>query len=136
MGWREVLLSSLGMVHYLVPFVTLYQRLSSGDWISTMLRSVFFLFFAAPNIVSLVWYSISNSFDTGATSCFGTLPPMTAVLCLKRWTLADDTGRLLAPFGQHEQLGVNMRKVEYICRKRHIKEANLRGLEATGGREE
>ncbi|KAL2496788.1 S-type anion channel SLAH4 [Forsythia ovata] len=70
MGWREVSVSSLGMVHYLVPFVTFYQRLSGGDRIPAMLRPVFFLFFAAPSMASLAWYSISGSFDTSLKMMF------------------------------------------------------------------
>ena len=52
MGWREsaVCLFSLGMVHYLVLFVTLYQRLSGGDRLPALLRPVFFLFLAAPAV--------------------------------------------------------------------------------------
>ncbi|KAG8377865.1 hypothetical protein BUALT_Bualt08G0077900 [Buddleja alternifolia] len=72
MGWNEVsvFLFSLGMVHYLVLFVTLYQRLSGGDRLPAMLRPVFFLFFAAPSVASLAWYSISGSFDTGSKMLF------------------------------------------------------------------
>ncbi|CAI9753406.1 unnamed protein product [Fraxinus pennsylvanica] len=71
-GWQEisVFLFSLGMVHYLVLFVTLYQRLSGGDRIPAILRPVFFLFFAAPSIASLAWYSISGSFDTSSKMLF------------------------------------------------------------------
>ncbi|KAF4358305.1 hypothetical protein F8388_014575 [Cannabis sativa] len=65
MGWREsaVGLFSLGMVHYLVLFVTLYQRLAGGDRLPAMLRPVFFLFFAAPSMASLAWESIVGDFD-------------------------------------------------------------------------
>lgn len=72
MGWREVsiFLFSLGMVHYLVLFVTLYQRLSGGDRIPAMLRPVFFLIFAAPSVASLAWYSIAGRFDTAAKMLF------------------------------------------------------------------
>ncbi|XP_062100680.1 S-type anion channel SLAH4-like [Humulus lupulus] len=65
MGWREsaVGLFSLGMVHYLVLFVTLYQRLAGGDRLPAMLRPVFFLFFAAPSMASLAWESIVGAFD-------------------------------------------------------------------------
>ncbi|KAL2249765.1 UNVERIFIED_CONTAM: S-type anion channel SLAH1 [Sesamum indicum] len=72
MEWREVsvFLFSLGMVHYLVLFVTLYQRLSGGDRLPAMLRPVFFLFFAAPSVASLAWYSISGSFDTPSKMLF------------------------------------------------------------------
>ncbi|CAK8569057.1 unnamed protein product [Lathyrus sativus] len=66
MGWKEcaVCLFSLGMVHYLVLFVTLYQRFSGGDRVHVMLRPVLFLFFAAPGVASLAWESIVGDFDT------------------------------------------------------------------------
>ncbi|XP_057435014.1 S-type anion channel SLAH4-like [Lotus japonicus] len=66
MGWKEsaVCLFSLGMVHYLVLFVTLYQRLSGGNRLPVLLRPVFFLFFAAPGVASLAWGSIVGGFDT------------------------------------------------------------------------
>ncbi|KZV18849.1 hypothetical protein F511_08655 [Dorcoceras hygrometricum] len=72
MGWREVstFMFSLGMVHYLVLFVTLYQRLSGGDRLPAMLRPVFFLYFAAPSVASLAWYSIAGRFDTPAKMLF------------------------------------------------------------------
>lgn len=72
MGWREsaVCLFSLGMVHYLVLFVTLYQRLSGSDRLPAMLRPVFFLFFAAPSMASLAWESIAGAFDMGSKMMF------------------------------------------------------------------
>lgn len=72
MGWIEisVFLFSLGMVHYLVLFVTLYQRLPGGDCLPAMLRPVFSLFFAAPSVASIAWYSINGSFDTAAKMLF------------------------------------------------------------------
>ncbi|KAI9113190.1 hypothetical protein K1719_015715 [Acacia pycnantha] len=72
MGWREsaVCLFSLGMVHYLVLFVTLYQRLSGGDRLPVRLRPVFFLFFAAPGVASLAWESIVGDFDTASKMLF------------------------------------------------------------------
>ncbi|XP_011006456.1 PREDICTED: S-type anion channel SLAH1-like [Populus euphratica] len=72
MGWREsaVCMFSLGMAHYLVLFVTLYQRLSGGNSLPTMLRPVFFMFFAAPSVASLAWDSISGSFDYPAKMLF------------------------------------------------------------------
>lgn len=49
MGWREsaMCMFALGMAHYIVLFVTLYQRLecSGGSALPAMLRPVFFLFF-------------------------------------------------------------------------------------------
>lgn len=72
MGWREtaVCLFSLGMVHYLVLFVTLYQRLSGGDRLPAILRPVFFLFIAAPSAASLAWESITGAFDMGSKMMF------------------------------------------------------------------
>ncbi|XP_054782133.1 S-type anion channel SLAH1-like [Prosopis cineraria] len=65
MGWREsgLCIFSLGMAHYLVLFVTLYQRLAGDNSLPAMLRPVFFLFFAAPSVASLSWHSISGKFD-------------------------------------------------------------------------
>ncbi|KAE8690346.1 S-type anion channel SLAH1 [Hibiscus syriacus] len=72
MGWKESAIGffSLGMVHYLVLFVTLYQRLSGTDRLPSMLRPVFFLFFAAPSMASLAWQSIAGSFDTASKLLF------------------------------------------------------------------
>ncbi|KAK4286279.1 hypothetical protein QN277_002858 [Acacia crassicarpa] len=65
MGWREsgLCMFSLGMAHYLVLFVTLYQRLAGDNSLPAMMRPVFFLFFAAPSVASLSWHSISGKFD-------------------------------------------------------------------------
>ncbi|OMO87489.1 C4-dicarboxylate transporter/malic acid transport protein [Corchorus capsularis] len=72
MGWKEsaVCLFSLGMVHYLVLLVTLYQRFSGSDKLPAMLRPVFFLFFAAPSVASLAWESITGAFDTASKMLF------------------------------------------------------------------
>lgn len=74
MGWRECALCmfSLGMAHYLVLFVTLYQRLagSACNNLPAMLRPVFFLFIAAPSMASLAWVSISGKFDNAAKMLF------------------------------------------------------------------
>ncbi|KAJ8446343.1 hypothetical protein Cgig2_005874 [Carnegiea gigantea] len=72
MGWHEtaMVLFSLGMVHYLVLFVTLYQRLSGTNTLPAMLRPVFSLFFAAPAVASLAWAAISGRFDTPAKMLF------------------------------------------------------------------
>ncbi|WCJ37541.1 S-type anion channel SLAH1 [Euphorbia peplus] len=72
MGWNEIsiCLFSLGMTHYLVLFVTLYQRLSGGRCLPTMLRPAFFLFIAAPSVASLAWDSICGSFDNFAKMLF------------------------------------------------------------------
>ncbi|MBA0748172.1 hypothetical protein Gogos_005020 [Gossypium gossypioides] len=72
MGWKEsaVCMWSLGMVHYLVLFVTLYQRLSGQNSLPTILRPTFFLFFAAPSMGSLAWNSITGTFDTTSKMLF------------------------------------------------------------------
>ncbi|MCL7030385.1 hypothetical protein MKW94_015641 [Papaver nudicaule] len=65
MGWKEsaICMFSLGMAHYLVLFVTLYQRLAGRDRLPDMLNPVLFLFFATPSWASLAWYSITGTFD-------------------------------------------------------------------------
>ncbi|KAB2082448.1 hypothetical protein ES319_A05G197500v1 [Gossypium barbadense] len=72
MGWNEsaICFFSLGMVHYLVLFVTLYQRFSGTDLLPTMLRPALFLYFAAPSMASLAWQSIAGSFDTASKMLF------------------------------------------------------------------
>lgn len=72
MGWMEsaVCLFALGLAHYLVLFVTLYQRFSGSDRLPALLRPVFFLFFAAPSMASLAWDSISGSFDKPSKMLF------------------------------------------------------------------
>lgn len=72
MGWKEsaVCMFSLGIAHYLVLFVTLYQRLSGNDTLSAMLRPVFFLFIGAPSVASFAWNSISGKFDCASKMLF------------------------------------------------------------------
>nr|DAD20435.1 TPA_asm: hypothetical protein HUJ06_021898 [Nelumbo nucifera] len=72
MGWKESALCmfSIGMAHYLVLFVTLYQRFSGRERIPATLRPVFFLFFATPSMASLAWESISGNFDTPSKMFF------------------------------------------------------------------
>ncbi|XP_072984894.1 S-type anion channel SLAH1-like [Typha latifolia] len=72
MGQREsaVCMFSVGIAHYLVLFVTLYQRFLGNDSLPAMLRPVFFLFFAAPSMASLAWHSISSNFDTPCKMLF------------------------------------------------------------------
>ncbi|KAF7851052.1 hypothetical protein BT93_L4675 [Corymbia citriodora subsp. variegata] len=72
MGCREsaICMFSIGMMHYLVIFVTLYQRLAGNKGLPVNLRPVFFLFIATPSMASLTWYSISGSFDDSAKMLF------------------------------------------------------------------
>uniref|UniRef100_A0A7N0RJS1 Uncharacterized protein n=1 Tax=Kalanchoe fedtschenkoi TaxID=63787 RepID=A0A7N0RJS1_KALFE len=73
MGWREVaiFMFALGMTHYLVLFVTIYQRLQGSNSLPTRLKPVFFLVFAAPSMAALAWDSISpNKFDNSSKMLF------------------------------------------------------------------
>ena len=72
MGWKEsaLFMFSLGMAHYLVLFVTLYQRLAGGGRFPAMMRPSFFLFSAAPSLASLAWTSIAGGFDTFSKMLF------------------------------------------------------------------
>ncbi|KAK7312704.1 hypothetical protein VNO77_36776 [Canavalia gladiata] len=72
MGWKESALCmfSLGIAHYLVVFVTLYQRLPGNNSLPAMLQPVFFLFFAAPSMASLAWNSICGKVDTTSKILF------------------------------------------------------------------
>ncbi|KAK4439362.1 S-type anion channel SLAH1 [Sesamum alatum] len=72
MGWKEsgVCMFSLGLAHYLVVFITLYQRLSGASRFPAMLRPAFFLFVAAPSTASLAWSSISGSFGVPCKMLF------------------------------------------------------------------
>ncbi|CAK9317283.1 unnamed protein product [Citrullus colocynthis] len=99
MGWKEsaLCLFSLGIVHYLVLFVTLYQRFSGVDRLPSMLRPVFFLYIAAPSFASLAWESISGAFDTPSKMLFFlSLFLFTALICrpllfkraMKRFSIA------------------------------------------------
>ncbi|XP_057527872.1 S-type anion channel SLAH1-like [Amaranthus tricolor] len=72
MGWSEIglCLFSLGMAHYFVLFVTLYQRLPGRNGFSIMLTPVFFLFIGTPSMGSLAWSSIIGSFDVASKMLF------------------------------------------------------------------
>ncbi|KAL8129324.1 hypothetical protein V2J09_018479 [Rumex salicifolius] len=57
---------AIGMAHYTVLFVTLYQRLPTNETLPKELHPVFFLFVAAPSVASMAWAKIQGSFDYGA----------------------------------------------------------------------
>lgn len=64
-GFAEiaVLLWAIGFAHYLVLFVTLYQRLpSSNVTLARELHPIYFLFVAVPSSASVSWKYISGSF--------------------------------------------------------------------------
>ncbi|KMZ56819.1 S-type anion channel SLAH1 [Zostera marina] len=56
---------SFGFAHYVVLFVTLYQRFNDGKMVPAELSPVFFLFFATPSFASLAWSSLSVDGDGG-----------------------------------------------------------------------
>ncbi|KAJ7534833.1 hypothetical protein O6H91_12G006100 [Diphasiastrum complanatum] len=64
-GWKEVAIFfwAIGLAHYLVLFVTLYQRLPTNESLPKELRPVFFLFVSAPSTASVAWEEISGDFD-------------------------------------------------------------------------
>ncbi|XP_009618955.1 S-type anion channel SLAH4-like [Nicotiana tabacum] len=72
MGWNEcaLFLFAIGISHYLVLFVTLYQRLPGSSSLPAMLRPVFFLFLATPSMASLAWDSIYGKFDSSSKMLF------------------------------------------------------------------
>lgn len=63
-GWKETALAlfSIGLVHYFVVFITLYQRFSGSTCFRAGLRPVSFLFFSTPSAACLAWSSISGGF--------------------------------------------------------------------------
>ncbi|XP_050223621.1 S-type anion channel SLAH3-like isoform X2 [Mercurialis annua] len=68
MGLKEgpIFFFSVGLAHYLVLFVTLYQRLPTNETLPKELHPVFFLFVAAPSVASMAWAKIQGSFDYGS----------------------------------------------------------------------
>jgi len=68
MGLKEgpLFFFAVGMAHYMVLFVTLYQRLPTNETLPKELHPVFFLFVAAPSVASMAWAKIQGSFDYGA----------------------------------------------------------------------
>lgn len=68
MGLKEgpIFFFAVGLAHYTVLFVTLYQRLPTNETLPKELHPVFFLFVAAPSVASMAWAKIQGSFDNGA----------------------------------------------------------------------
>lgn len=59
-----IFLWAVGLAHYIVLFVTLYQRLPTSETLPKELHPVFFLFLAAPATASWAWETIFGEFDT------------------------------------------------------------------------
>lgn len=68
MGLKEgpLFFFAVGVAHYTVLFVTLYQRLPTNETLPKELHPVFFLFVAAPSVASMAWANIVGSFDNGS----------------------------------------------------------------------
>lgn len=68
MGLKEgpIFFFAVGLAHYIVLFVTLYQRLPTNETLPKELHPVFFLFVAAPSVASMAWAVIQRNFDYGS----------------------------------------------------------------------
>ncbi|KAI4319988.1 hypothetical protein MLD38_033517 [Melastoma candidum] len=72
MGIKEgpLFFFAIGLAHYMVLFVTLYQRLPTNETLPKDLHPVFFLFVAAPSVASMAWAEINGTFDNGSRIAF------------------------------------------------------------------
>uniref|UniRef100_A0A0D9V189 Uncharacterized protein n=1 Tax=Leersia perrieri TaxID=77586 RepID=A0A0D9V189_9ORYZ len=68
MGLKEgpVFFFAVGLAHYTVLFVTLYQRLPTNETLPKELHPVFFLFVAAPSVACMAWARITGEFGLGS----------------------------------------------------------------------
>jgi tellurite resistance protein TehA-like permease len=68
MGLKEgpMFFFAVGLAHYMVLFVTLYQRLPTSETLPRDLHPVFFLFVAAPSVACLAWARITGEFGYGS----------------------------------------------------------------------
>ncbi|TKW25634.1 hypothetical protein SEVIR_3G131400v4 [Setaria viridis] len=68
MGLREapIFFFAVGLAHYMVLFVTLYQRLPTNVQLPKDLHPAFFLFVAAPSVASMAWARLCGEFNYGA----------------------------------------------------------------------
>ncbi|GAB4858375.1 S-type anion channel slah3 [Ancistrocladus abbreviatus] len=68
MGLKEgpIFFFAIGLAHYLVLFVTLYQRLPTNETLPKELHPIFFLFVVPPSIAAMAWARIQGSFDCGS----------------------------------------------------------------------
>jgi tellurite resistance protein TehA-like permease len=71
-GWAEAgkFLWAIGVAHYIVVFVTLYQRLPTNEALPKELHPVYSMFIATPSAASLAWNAINGSFDAVARTFF------------------------------------------------------------------
>ncbi|CAD5174124.1 S-type anion channel SLAH2-like [Musa acuminata AAA Group] len=68
MGLKEgpIFFFAVGLAHYIVLFVTLYQRLPTNETLPKELHPVFFLFVAAPSVACMAWARIRGDFEHGS----------------------------------------------------------------------
>ncbi|XP_065045195.1 S-type anion channel SLAH2-like [Musa acuminata AAA Group] len=68
LGLKEgpIFFFAVGLAHYTVLFVTLYQRLPTNKTLPKELHPVFFLFVAAPSVACMAWARINGDFDYGS----------------------------------------------------------------------
>ncbi|KAH9721579.1 Guard cell S-type anion channel SLAC1 [Citrus sinensis] len=71
-GWKEVgkFLWAVGFAHYLVLFVTLYQRLPTSEALPKELHPVYSMFIAAPSAASIAWQAIYGDLDGLSRTCY------------------------------------------------------------------
>ncbi|GMP96065.1 hypothetical protein CsSME_00044872 [Camellia sinensis var. sinensis] len=71
-GWKEPakFLWAVGFAHYLVLFVTLYQRLPTSEALPKELHPVYSMFIAAPSAASIAWETIYGEFDGLSRTCY------------------------------------------------------------------
>ncbi|KAK7330713.1 hypothetical protein VNO77_24911 [Canavalia gladiata] len=71
-GWKEAakFFWAVGFAHYLVVFVTLYQRLPTSEALPKELHPVYSMFIAAPSAASLAWENIYGEFDGLSRTCY------------------------------------------------------------------
>lgn len=61
---------AIGLAHYLVVFVTLYQRLPTSETLPKELHPVYSMFIATPSAASVSWRAIYGEFDAVSRTFF------------------------------------------------------------------
>ncbi|GLT40413.1 hypothetical protein SLA2020_145500 [Shorea laevis] len=71
-GWNEAakFLCAVGFAHYLVVFVTLYQRRPTSEALPKELLPLYSMFITAPSAASIAWETIYGEFDGLSRTCY------------------------------------------------------------------
>ncbi|XP_012850931.1 PREDICTED: guard cell S-type anion channel SLAC1-like [Erythranthe guttata] len=71
-GWLEAgkFMWAVGFAHYMVVFVTLYQRLPTSEALPKELHPVYCMFIATPAAASIAWGAIYGEFDGLSRTCY------------------------------------------------------------------